>query len=149
MKFENFRKKVLFIDGSYRDVIVENAQKNDWLNYFEFLNLYTCEVKVYIGSEVLELNNEVYDIIVKSLEKEMRVLLEIRLGDVIVNCHFFDIEIIEMDIDPREFNEVSSIRLMVEFFESMANFLGKEIKLTVENGWEVPLYVFTPIDIND
>ncbi|MCB0153960.1 MAG: hypothetical protein KDF65_04120, partial [Anaerolineae bacterium] len=73
-----------------------------------------------------------------------RPLLSIVVSGVTLNCHFFTIEEIELDLDPREVDDESKLRELLYFISRLGGVLEKEIKITPENVPDVPLFIFTP-----
>ena len=66
--------------------------------------------------------------------------LTIHLGQIKINCHFFLVEEIEFDIDPKEINSISDFEILEDFMTSISEALQVQITLTVENSPEFPLF---------
>jgi len=64
--------------------------------------------------------------------------VSVNIDGLILNSHFFGPEIIEFDLDPREFNENRFYELL-DFMESLGRRLKKDVLLTPENGEEDPI----------
>jgi hypothetical protein len=71
-------------------------------------------------------------------------MLEIDVHGVKVNCHFFESDEIELDIDPREVVDESRHQAVLRFLEELALQTLKPVLLTAENTPEAPLLSFDP-----
>lgn len=59
--------------------------------------------------------------------------LKIYLDDIVVACHFFTDEEIELDIDPREVTSQTELDLVLNFLRLLGTRLSKDTILTPEN----------------
>ena len=61
-----------------------------------------------------------------------------------MNCHFFIVDEIELDVDPREITAQSDHHALLAFVRHVALGLQKQALLTPENGEDTPFLTFDP-----
>ena len=76
----------------------------------------------------------------------MTSLMRVQVGKALLHCHFFAIEEIEIDIDPREIASAIEHDGVMGFIESLGRALGKPVVLTPENDPETPIVSYQPSD---
>jgi hypothetical protein len=57
----------------------------------------------------------------------------IKLGSILVKCHFFVIQEIENDIDPKEIETIEDHYNLVSYLINISKLLNKSVILTAEN----------------
>lgn len=55
------------------------------------------------------------------------------MDDILLACHFFCDEEIEMDIDPREVKNIESWNKLINVLKNLSRYIGKKGKITPEN----------------
>jgi hypothetical protein len=70
-------------------------------------------------------------------------LLDIRVRDVSIHCHFFLEEEIEFDVNPREIESEAQEDAVVEFMRGLSTTLGRQVVLTMEGA---PDWVYLRIE---
>jgi hypothetical protein len=63
---------------------------------------------------------------------------------MIINCHFFTEQEIELDLDPREVNSEERLNSLFRFMKVLGKHLGKEVILTLENSPHLVLLRTSP-----
>lgn len=135
--------KVFFNDGSLRDIYVFNVNLTDWQKFFDWIITSTWDIVFYNDGNVTE-NNET-DVVHFFQEKENhRILMSIKTKQVLINCHFFSEDEIEVDIDPKEVNSKTEANTVFEFMKNLSKILNKQSILTRENSPEYPLVRVNP-----
>ena len=123
-------------DGSLRDIYIQNTSIEDWGKLIDLLN---SEYSLKYFSE----NKIDKDQVFKYLEDETGEVecstVSIEIENIKINCHFFLIEQIELDIDPREIKTASDFEKVLSFMKSISSTLKKQITLTGENDANFPL----------
>ncbi len=119
--------EAFYIDGSLRDIYVTGTTFADWDEMLNFAS--TQSARLIIGGDQVNLPVQAQGL----LEDEHVSLLEIKLGSVIANCHFFCEEEIEFDIDPRKVKSQTDLNCLVNFICGLGEALGKDVVLTSEN----------------
>ena len=141
MEWEDYKIEFEF-DGSWRDIYVLNTTISDWQLLFEFLRS-----DVYEFSYTIDEEKTVLPILAKQIfdaRQEFNPLLQVNLGSVVLNCHFFTDEEIEFDIDPREVQSERQAEAIFTFMRQIGQTLNKEVVFTPENLQDAPIFKFLP-----
>lgn len=141
MKWEDYKVEFEF-DGSWRDIYVLNTTVSDWQLLLDFLRS-----DVYEFSYTIDEEKTVLPILAKQVfdaRQEFSPLLQVNLGSVALNCHFFTDEEIEFDIDPREIQSEHHAEAIFNFMRQIGQTLKKEVILTPENLQDAPIFKFLP-----
>jgi hypothetical protein len=125
-------------DGSLRDVYVHRTGLSDWRAFMDVVGHYPHEY--FRAGDRCTLS----DVEVVVATREVGRSLHIHVGTAQVNCHFFDVEEIELDIDPREVRDIETHNLILEFLESLANAVQKAVAVTAENTPTSPYLTYDP-----
>jgi hypothetical protein len=121
--------KAFYVDGSLRDIYVRDTRADDW---DVFLGAVSSKMTAsFVDGEPYPLPTAAKEIF--SVNATKSFLLEIRLGQVIINCHFFTEVDIELDIDPSQVTSQAELDSIVEVIELVGRALGKDVVLTDEN----------------
>ena len=75
---------------------------------------------------------------------DTRGTLKVDLHGIWLHAHFFAIEEIEFDIDPREIHDEVSFTYLVNFMRDLAGHLGKPVFLCPENTQELAFLTVPP-----
>jgi hypothetical protein len=123
-------------DGSLRDVYVQDISIREWEKLIDHLNdnyrlTYSDQNKID-KKYVLEYLQDT------SGEMESKSLT-VNLGQIKINCHFFLVEQIEFDIDPKEIKSINDFQMIEDFITSISETLQEQVTLTEENTPEFPL----------
>ncbi|RTR26584.1 hypothetical protein EKG37_21180 [Robertmurraya yapensis] len=70
--------------------------------------------------------------------------MSININGVLINCHFFSVDEIEFNIDPKEVKSKYEANAVFEFMKNLSKILDKESILTGENSPEYPLVTVNP-----
>jgi hypothetical protein len=80
-----------------------------------------------------------------SLRESDPVLLQITIRDaVILNCHFFTADEIELDVDPRAINGAVEAGALHDFVQWLADSVGQRAIVTFENSMEHLIFACDP-----
>ena len=124
-------KKVFDFDGSWRDIYVLNANRNDWNKLLKSLLNSTYETIFWIDGEVTKPIKTIQEAL--GIRNYASPLMHINASKLHIACHFFTDEEIEFDIDPREVNNQQNINEVIRFMFFLGNLLQKKVILTPEN----------------
>lgn len=72
------------------------------------------------------------------------VLLSFSIGNAVLKCHFFGVDEIELDLDPREIDDSDQFERLVAFVRLLGELTGKVVLLTPENFKERPILRYSP-----
>ena len=141
MKWEDYKAEFEF-DGSWRDIYILKTSVSDWQLLLDFLHSDVYEYSCTIGGEDATLPQRASEIF--DADHEFKPLLSVKIGTVIVNCHFFTEEEIEFDLDPREIKSEIQADQVFGFMRQVGHAVSKEVVLTPENMQEMAIFKFHP-----
>ena len=129
-------------DGSLIDIYVQNVKIEDWIILINYLNANHI-VKYGPLGENKETNKIDLDYLIhllndKTGELELKIV-SIIIDDIIINLHFFSIDEIEFDIDPKEIYSFDNYNKILDFMNKVSELLNKPLILSGENYSEFPL----------
>lgn len=125
-------------DGSLRDVYLFDASKNDWGVFLRLANQFGVR---YLCDGVEMPLPDVEEIF---MNRDVSHLLQVSVGRVSVNCHFFMPSEIELDIDPREIHGLQEHAEVLEFLEQLAQGAAKAVVVTAENSEDAVFLRYEP-----
>ena len=125
LNWEEIKKTLYFVDGSLRDIYINNISVNQWKKWITYIN------KNYR----LNWNNEDkinFRIIKKNWsENIVPETAKIFIGNIQINCHFFcDFE---NDIDPKEIQNINDHNCIINYMKNISVELDTVIYLSGEN----------------
>ena len=129
-------------DGSLIDIYAQNVKIEDWIILINYLNANHI-VKYGPLGENKETNKIDLDYLIhllndKTGELELKIV-SIIIDDIIINLHFFSIDEIEFDIDPKEIYSFDNYNKILDFMNKVSELLNKPLILSGENYSEFPL----------
>jgi hypothetical protein len=118
-----------------RDVYVHNADEELWQKFLVALASSHYSFSLQHGKRQITQSVHKFSFDEASrLQETDPVLLQIELSPaVVVNCHFFWIEEIEMDVDPRQLESIDAVGMVVHFMQWLASIIERPVLLTHEN----------------
>jgi hypothetical protein len=135
MNWNELRDRVYHIDGSWRDIYVLNATRDDWKKWIAHVND-TCRVSFvaenYEDEKAIDKINAGF-IDYRWDEEHYTTCASVFLNEVQVNCHFFMDNEIENDIDPKQVKSLDDHLMIMSYMKAISTLLGKEVILTEEN----------------
>jgi len=135
MDWNELRKSVYQIDGSWRDIYVLNTTRDDWRKWIEHVNAtykVTFTAENYMDGVVSDRIDAGF-IDYRWDEERYVACASVFFHHVQVNCHFFTDEQIENDIDPKEIKSMEDHLRVVHYMKSISTLLDKEVILAEEN----------------
>lgn len=138
-ELENFLK----VDGSLRDIYVDNTTINDWDILIDTLKTSGYVLTYFMGENICELPDSLEKLFI---DTEQFYLLRVQEENVIFNTYFDIIDRIEFDLDPRDFVAFEQNIIAYKFMRLIADTLNKKVKLTPENTSETSLFEIKPND---
>jgi hypothetical protein len=126
-------------DGSYRDVHLQGTSLTDW----RVLSGLVEEFPHSYQRDGIE--HPLPDASIVFADRDHSHLLGIRLSNVIVNCHYFVLSEIELDVDPEDVVGPTVHDAVLSFVERLAIATNKPARITDENA-QGSIYVqFDPV----
>lgn len=129
-------------DRLWRDIYVVDATVEDWQRILDALRTLSPAPSFYIEGNPTPIPARVEDIFEQ--RQASSTLLTLNVGNVGLNCHFFDDEEIEFDLDPREVKGPTELKALSDFMTLLANRTGKTAILTHENVKSAVILAITP-----
>lgn len=139
-------KTAFDLDGSLRDLYVFETNMVDWQRLVDFVREGAHHYTFRRDGEVCPLPNRVNAIL--SRTREASFTLSIHLEEIWINAHFFCVEQIELDLDPREVHSEERAKALFEFMRGVGQALNKPVRLTPENLSEYVLFEYDPVTDN-
>jgi hypothetical protein len=128
-------------DGSLIDIYVLDTTMADWQRMLDCVRSSAYELRYRVeGAADLPLPQRVEAIFAQ--RSDAGTLLTIDAPQLCVNCHFFTVEEIDFDIDPRAIDGQPRLDRLVDFIGMLRDALNKEVLLTPENLPSRPLWRF-------
>lgn len=134
---EEVLTKVFFDNGSLRDIYVEQTNQDDWTSLWNFVKSLSKRTLSIDGEQTDNIPDDVANIF--KARKDKSIYISIDYKGVAFVCHFFCIEEIEVDVSPRQINNLSEAKAVFEFMESLSNLLRKDVSISIENDHNAPL----------
>ena len=135
-------KKVFDFDGSWRDIYVLNADRDDWNKLLESLPNSAYEIMFWIDGKVAEPIKTIQEAL--EIRNHASPLMRINASGLHIACYFFTDEEIEFDIDPREVNNQQDLDKVISFMFFSGDLLQKKVILTPENISSLVMIEFNP-----
>jgi len=124
-------KKEFEIDGSLRDIYVEDVDSNIWNIFIGEVRRSPFRSEFTHGDRIVVLPDSIE--IIKKMQDTDPTMLQIWIEDgLTVNCHFFMESEIELDVDPRDIQNKKPYMLLTGFMGWLSNLTGRAVKLTHE-----------------
>lgn len=126
-------------DGSLRDIYVQNIGSLHWNSFDRLLNQYKCTysfdgvTQPFPGSLSVLANREGSHV--------LSILLD---GSIVICCHFFIPEQLELDISPNDVTGPVQHEQVLIFVENLAEALDLPADITPENCEHKPFLTYQP-----
>jgi len=147
MDWNILKNEIYFLDGSWRDIYVQNTKSEDWKKWIDLVNE-RYKLNWYNGKTSQSETKIKFDVIKEYWEgnDDFCSTANIFLDKIQVNAHFFDDSEIENDIDPREFKSLDDHNKLIDYLKSVSIACEKEVIVTLENS---PEYILMKINRNE
>lgn len=128
-------------DGSWRDIYLLSTTIEDWRKLLATLQ-YSYPLTFFVDGEkqskLLPSPEELH-----AMRNHASPKVEVDIQGIIAVSHFFCIEEIEFDIDPRQVTDQKRLDALLDFLRCLGNCVVKDVLLTPENELQAPLIVYT------
>ena len=133
LRWTDVKSYIYTPDGSLPDTYVLNTTRDDWRKWVDFVN---ATYKVMFR-DAQEREHECIDFIAvlkcwDDNEADGWPFASISVGEVQVNCFFLAEDIIDGDIDPRQFKQPEDHLQLMNYLMSLSTMLGKKVVLLSE-----------------
>jgi hypothetical protein len=130
-------------DGSLCDVYITPATLSDWELVYSMLRAWPRALFTVDG-DTKPAPATVREVL--SLRDTASLMLQVTVGRVTVNTHFFCEDEIEFDIDPRELASQTDFDALLSFMRQLGDTVRRHVLLTPEGGREYPIISYWPAD---
>jgi hypothetical protein len=127
------------VDGSLRDVYILGTTQQSWEQFLAFATRFPCTYLFDGHARQLPSIVEIFS------NRSGSHILSIKVGEVTLNCHFFVVSEIELDINPKDVLGQSEHLQVLRFIEGAASALSKPALLTPENSEDTPFLTYDPL----
>jgi hypothetical protein len=141
LSWDSVRGEFAF-DGSWRDIYILGTSISDWDRMLDAIQVAGYTRAYFRDDQLTEMPSNAAQAF--PLPEECNRLMSIWFSDVQANCHFFNVEEIEFDIDPREVKGQQQLDGLLGFMRCLADALAKEVILAVENSPEIVIFRVRP-----
>ena len=118
-------------DRSWRDLYVLHTNTGDWQKLLDFLREGAYPVVFELDGRDLPFPAKAAPLF--ESRGEIAPFLRVTVGEIALNCHFFDAHEIEFELDPREVDGEEKLHALFAFMRDVARLLDKAVILTPEN----------------
>ena len=127
-------------DGSLRDIYVLNTAIMDWVRLFDVCSMY--DTTLYCDGDPIPMILDPATVFQRSSKHSyyLKVLVE----GVALHCHFFTVEEIEIDVDPKEIKSQPDLDAVLDVMGSIGRRLAKPVILTEEAAQDFVWIAFDP-----
>jgi hypothetical protein len=140
VNWEQYQKEFEW-DGSLRDIYIFETSLDDWQKLLDFIRAERYAFDYKIDDDAVTLPERAATI----FECEnYQSLLSVKVGDLLLNCHFFTVDKIEFDLDPREVKGERELEELFDFLRQLCRISNRQTVLTPENGSELWIFRLTP-----
>ena len=139
--WEQLRSELAF-DGGLWDIHVAGSGFPTWETFLRELGRQPWPLRYHIDGVATSLPREARAVL--EAAREGAASLDIRVGAVVVACHFFDEDHLELDADPREVVDAASFGDLLSFLRWLARTTASQVMLTPEGSPGTPLLVIRP-----
>ena len=135
--------KLLYIDGSLRDIYVHNTDINDWNKLYQSLLNSEYQLSYLRDGELQEIPENAELILCNN---KCAHTFRVQSENIVFITHFFIEQQIEFDVDPKDFNSYDQSEILFDFMHFVSDVLGKEVVMSPENSEEIALLKTLPND---
>lgn len=128
-------------DGSLRDLCVLDTTVEDWTRLLRALPGWPYPWRYEVDGAAAALPSSARDAFAGP-----HAFLAIDVEGVRVACHFFSLEDLEFDIDPRDVKGAREFAALEAFIGRVGAAVGRAVRMTPENTPDLPFLVYTPHD---
>jgi hypothetical protein len=139
--WDSVREEFAF-DGSWRDICVFHTTVTDWQRMFDAIQSVGYSLTYFRADRPSELPAKAAEAFPTPDDCDRR--LSVWFANVQANCHFFTVEEIEFDIDPREVKGQRDLDALFGFMRCLADAANKEAVLTAEDMHEIVIFRVPP-----
>ena len=134
MDWIEIKENIYFEDGAYRDILISEATQDDWRKWVDYVTskyrVSTIEHETQLKKDTIDLDSV---LAYWGGKAECCATTSIYVGNVIVNCHYFDDKEFENDITPKEVTTEKDHIDILKYMTDISLLLNKPVIMTLEN----------------
>jgi hypothetical protein len=127
MDWKRIQEEILYWDGSWRDIYFQGTNKQVWEKFLDFIGKSNLKYELTLGDAVSKI------LPYSEIKEYESKILKIWVDDILLVCHFFCDDEIEMDIDPREVKNIETWNNLINVLKNLSRYIGIKGKITPEN----------------
>lgn len=116
-------------DGTGRDVLILDADLDAWQKTLDAIRAAGYGTTFELDGQLAPFPAKAADVV----GSPDNPVLNVQVGRVTLNCHFFDESEIEFDLDPRDLQGPKDLDALVGFLRLIASATALDVMLTPEN----------------
>jgi hypothetical protein len=121
-------KRALRVDGWLRDIYVEGTDVSEWQRAYDYVRHPVADGVAEAASHPDRLPDDIAAVF--ALQNTLGARLDLGIGNVGINCHFFTESATEFDINPAGVASPADARTLLTFMEGLASAVGRNVMLT-------------------
>jgi len=123
-------------NGALRDLLVLETSMDDWQRLIDFIGTQTTKITYAENGKTLPPRTSAVDYFRSEVERPSRSM-RFQIAGMDFHCHFFEVDRIEIDIDPRQIVGRLALDSLLDFMFSLGRRLGKDVLLSDEGAISV------------
>ena len=131
-------------DGSLRDVCIPGTTIADWECLLSDMRTWNWPMDCTLDGAACSLPQTAEAAF--ALSRDATLVLSTSVAGMLFNCHFFSVDEIELDLDPREVRGQGELDVLLSFMRRLSVVTGKPVLLTPENWRGEPILRMLPSD---
>jgi hypothetical protein len=137
MEWQDLKSKIYYLDGSLRDIYVNNVTAADWQVWTDFVNK-NFKTSFHIYDPGITTDKIDFSVVLDYWRgnRECCCMATVFIDEIIIKTYFFDSEQIENDLTPTEINSISDHEKLMNYLTELSKALDKQVILTPENDAE-------------
>jgi hypothetical protein len=128
-------------DGALRDIYVLGTNIDHWKKLFEILKSFSAP-EYCVDGDVHPIPAGVEEIF--DIRAAASPLLRFRKAGVTVVCHFFCVDQIELNVDPREVSSVEAFDGLTGLLKLLGDSLDRRVIMSYESDEQHPFITYEP-----
>ena len=123
-----------YVDGSLRDLYVLHTTLEHWQKMLDHVRRAGLVAGFERGAQSAELPLRVSDLFAEKEDPDHEsLLLRLNVDGLWINCHFFQDDGIEFDLDPREMSNEQRYEALMGFMVALGRATGRRVVMTPES----------------
>ena len=140
--WETFSREMAGAAGSLPDLTVAGTSMADWQWLLDRLHSGRWTVGYSEDGEFIPMPTSAAEIF--TADREASRIAKVQIDGLWLNCHFWTVEEIDFDIDPREVQDEAGFETLLRFMAWLGDSLDKPVYLSHEGSAESVILRYPP-----